>query len=54
MTQKTIKLFINETYSKGSKRNYVTNKTDGYHIDDVWSLDILDLIDYGPGNNRRY
>ena len=52
MTQKTIKIFINEIYSKGPKRNYATIKTDVYHIDGFWSLDILDLKDYGPENNR--
>ena len=54
MTQKNIKIFINEVYSKTPKRNYATNKTDVYHIDDIWSLDILDLKDYGPKNNRGY
>ena len=54
MTQKNIKIFINEIYSKGPKKNYPTNKTDVYHIDDTWSLDILDLKDYGPENNRGY
>ena len=54
MTQKNIKTFINEIYSKGPKKYYPTNKTDVYHIDDIWSLDILDLKDYGPENNRNY
>ena len=54
MTQKNIKLFINEIYSKPPKKNYFTNKTDVYHIDDIWSLDILDLKDYGPENNRGH
>ena len=54
MTQKNIKLFINEIYSKPPKRNYPTNKTDVYFIDDIWSLDILDLKDYGPENNKGY
>ena len=54
MTQKNIKIFINEIYSKPPKKNYDTNKTDVYFIDDIWSLDILDLKDYGPENNRRY
>ena len=54
MTQKNIKSFINEIYSKPPKKNYITNKTDVYHIDDIWSLDILDLKDYGPENNRNY
>ena len=54
MTQKSVKIFINEIYSKGPKKYYPTNKTDVYHIDDIWSLDILDLKDYGPENNRGY
>ena len=54
MSQKNIKIFINEIYSKPPRKNYATNKTDVYHIDDIWSLDILDLKDYGPENNRGY
>ena len=54
MTQKNIKIFIKEIYSKPPKKYYATNKTNVYHIDDVWSLDILDLKDYGPGNNKNY
>ena len=54
MTQKNIKLFTNVIYSKPSKKYYAANKTDVYHIDDIWSLDILDLKDYGPENNRGY
>ena len=54
MTQKSIKIFINEIFSKPPKKNYPTNKTDVHHIDDIWSLDLLDLKDYGPGKNRGY
>ena len=54
MTQKNIKIFINEIYSKPPKKYYPTNKTDVYYIDETWSLDILDLKDYGPKNNRGY
>ena len=54
MSQKNIKIFINEIYSKPPRKNYATNKTDVYSIDDIWSLDILDLKDYGPENNRGY
>ena len=54
MTQKNIKIFINEIYSKPPKKNYLTNKTDVYFIDDIWSLDILDLKDYGPENKKNY
>ena len=54
MTQKNIKIFINEIYSKPPRKYYPTNKTDVYFIDDIWSLDILDLKDYGTNNNRGY
>ena len=54
MTQKNIKIFINEFYSKPPRKYYPTNKTNVYFIDDIWSLDKLDLKDYGPENNRGY
>ena len=46
--------FIDEIYSKPPKKIYVTNKINIYHIDDTWSIDLLDLNDYGPKNNRGY
>ena len=54
MTQNNIEKFINKIYSKPPKKNYAANKTDVYQIDDSWSLDILDLKDYGPENNRGH
>ena len=54
MTQKSTKFIIKEIYSKHPKRNYPTNKTDVFHIDDIWSFGKLDLEDYGPENNRGY
>ena len=54
MTQKNIKIYINEICSKPPKKYYPTNKTDVYFIDDIWSLDILDLKDYGHKNNKCY
>ena len=54
MSQINIKIFINEIYSKGPRKSYPTNKTDVYHIDEIWSLAILDLRDYGPESNRVY
>ena len=48
------KTFVNEICSKPSKRNYSTNKTDVFLIDDIWSLDILDSKDWGAENKRGY
>ena len=33
---------------------YPTNKTIVKSIDDTWSADLLDLLDYGVKNNRSY
>ena len=54
MTHKNLKTSINEVYSKPPKKDYATNKTDVYHIDDIWSLDILNLNDYGFEDIRGY
>ena len=54
MTQNAIKNFIDEIYSKQPKKTYVTNKTDVFHTDDIWSSDILAIEDYGPKIYRGY
>ena len=48
------KIFIDEIYSNPPKKNYLTNKTIVKHIDDTWSLDLLDMIDYGTKNNNGF
>ena len=52
MTEKTIKTYMDEINSKPPKKNYSTNKTNVYCIDNIWSLDIIDLKKYGPDNQR--
>ena len=54
MTQKSFENFINEIYSRGPKQSQPTNKTDVYHTDDIWCLDISDLKHYGPEAIRGY
>ena len=54
VTEKAIKVFMSETYSKPPKKNNTTNKTDVFYINNIWTLDILDLRDYGCENNRGY
>ena len=41
-----IKIFIDEIYSKAPMRNYKTNKIIYNHIDEIWSVDLADMIDY--------
>ena len=52
MIQESIKKFKNEIFSISPKKIYLTNKTDVYQMGDIWSLDISDLKDYGPENDR--
>ena len=54
MTQISIKIFISEIYSKPPKKYYPTKKTDVYYNYNIWTLDILDLEDYGHENNRGH
>ena len=54
MTQKLIKKFLDEIYAKPPEKIYPKIKTDGYHNDDIWCLDIIDLKYNGSENNRGY
>ena len=54
MTQKNIKMFINEVSYKPLKKNYNTNKQTCTVLMTFGLLTYLDLKDYGPENNRRY
>ena len=54
MKKDPTKIFIDEIYDKPAKKIYPTNKTIVKSIDDTWSADLLDLIDYGVKNNRGY
>ena len=52
MTQRKNETFANDTFSEAPKKKNVTNKTDVHLIDDAWSLDIIDLEDFGPGKTK--
>ena len=54
MKKKLTKLFIDEIYSKPPRRNYPTNKIVYNHIDEIWSIDLADMIDYKISNNKGY
>ena len=51
MTQRKINVCGVENHSKPSKKNSITEKTDVYHIDDTWSLNVIDLKVYASENN---
>ena len=48
------KISNNETYSKAPKENYPTNKILYNHIDEIWSIDLADMIDYKISNNKGF
>ena len=48
------KIFIDEIYSKAPKKNYPTNKLVYNHIDEIWSIDLADMIDYKTSNNKGF
>ena len=47
-------IFIDEIYSKPPKKNYPTNKIIYNHIDEIWSIDLADMIDYKISNNKGF
>ena len=48
------KIFIDEIYSTPPKKNYPTNKIIYNHIDEIWSIDLADMIDYKISNNKGF
>ena len=49
-----IKIFIDEIYSSPPMKNYETNKIVHNHVDEIWSIDLSDVIDYKTSNNKSY
>ena len=45
-----IRTFIDEIYSKPPKKNYPTNKLLYNQIDETWSIDLADSVDYETTN----
>ena len=53
MNQSTISIFSGKKLSKPPKKFYSTNKTNDNHIDDTWSIKILELNECRPEIFRR-
>ena len=54
MKKDLAKIFIDEIYSSPPKRNYETNKIVYNNIDEIWSIDLADMIDYKISNNKQF
>ena len=55
MTKKDkIKIFIDEIYSKPPIKNYPTTKIVYNHLDETWSIDLAEMIDYKISNNKGF
>ena len=40
------KIFVDEICSKPPIKNHPTNKIIYNHIDEIWSIDLADMVDY--------
>ena len=54
MKRDLTKIFIDEIYSTPPRKNYPTNKIVYNHIDEIWSIDLADMIDYKISNNKGF
>ena len=54
MKKDLTKVFIDEIYSKPPKRRYQSNKRTYNHIDEIWSIDLADFLDYKTSNNKGF
>ena len=54
MIKDLTKNFIDEIYRKAPKKNYPASKKIYNHIDELWSIDLADMIDYKTSNNKGY
>ena len=54
MKKDITKIFIDEIYSTPPRKNYPTNKKIYDHIDEIWSVNLADMIDYKISNNKSY
>ena len=49
-----IKIFVDEIYSKPPMTNYPTYRIVYNHIDEIWSVDLADMIGYKITNNKVF
>ena len=54
MNNNLTKIFNDEIYSKPPRKIYSTIKIVYNHIDEIWSVDLADMIDNKISNNKGY
>ena len=54
MKKDLTKIFVDEIYSKPPRRNYPTNKLIYNDLDEIWSIDLADMVDYKTSNNKGF
>ena len=54
MKKDLTKIFIDETYSSPPKKKYPTNKIVNIHLDELWSIDLADMIDHKNSKNKGF
>ena len=54
MNKDLVKIFIDEIYSPPPKENFETNKIIYNHNDEIWSIDLADMVDSKTSNNRGF
>ena len=52
MKKDLTKKFIDEIYSKPPLRNYPTNEIAYNHIEEIWSIDLADMVEYKISNKK--
>ena len=48
------KIFVDEIYSKPPRKTYPTNKIVYNSIDEIWSIDLADFLEYKTSNNKGF
>ena len=54
MKKDLTKNFIDEIYSTPPGTNYPTNKIVYNFVDEIWSIDLADMVDYKVSNNKGF
>ena len=54
MKKDLTKIFIDEIYSTPPRKIYPTNKIVYNFVDEIWSFDLADMVDYKVSNNKGF